>query len=187
MELESILSSVYSGLCHQDPLRLLIVENRALPVCARCYGLQIGFAAAFGVAALARRIRVAQLTRPAAAFVIATIALLVVDWGLGRQAIHSSAPLMRLTTGLMCGAGLALLLSWHRGVCYDEATELPTLGLPHAAVILVGAVVGGLGGIALHSWVIGTVVLAGATVTNAAVVGHWCVRRAAVQLHGMLR
>lgn len=86
--------------CHRMPERSFFFRKKQFPVCARCTGAFIGYAAGFICFAFYRL--------PPLACVI-FCAVMFADWLVQRIDILPSTNLRRLITGLLCGFGLRQL------------------------------------------------------------------------------
>ena len=88
-------------ICHQKPERSFFIRGHQFPVCARCTGISIGFAAA--VICLWAGIRCPFSL--SAVFVL----LMFVDWLLQFLHVKESNNIRRLVTGIPGGFGLSFL------------------------------------------------------------------------------
>lgn len=109
--LRTILNSIASFVCHQNPSRTIRVHSRLLPLCARCTGIYVSFAFVLLCLMLIPRTRRWLLSRPAEAFP----GMFMLGTGLAATVAETkdiiTLPLnARLFVGALMGAGLALIL-----------------------------------------------------------------------------
>lgn len=99
------------AVCHQIPERSLVIGGRALPVCARCTGIFLGFTITFLALAIsfggggARR-----LSRVAMVVVGALTLPLLIDAITSYAGIRETTNWVRLATGGLAGAAVAALV-----------------------------------------------------------------------------
>ncbi len=106
-ELSPVPHAVYwigDAECHQLANRSLFINDNQMPFCARDVGLFVGLAAASGVATFVR-----YKINPF--FVLAGLVPIGVDGGVQLVTDYESNNLLRVATGLLAGAVLALLLA----------------------------------------------------------------------------
>lgn len=87
--------------CHQLPERSFFFHNRQVPLCARCFGITVGF---FAVPLYARDVRIAALL----------IAAMIVDGGTQALGLRMSKNWIRFVSGLGFSLGCGGLLE--RGI-----------------------------------------------------------------------
>ena len=90
--------------CHQIANRSYSLNGNQMPFCARDLGLFVGIALGFGFASFFRR-KIPPL------FVIVGLIPIAVDGGVQAVTAYESNNLLRLTTGLVAGCVLSLLLA----------------------------------------------------------------------------
>ncbi len=109
--LENISTPIYSFfsyLCHQMPERSLHLENHALAVCSRCFGVYFGLLAGFIVYPFFRSI---EETEPFPRFwLFLSLIPISVDWSLGVFGIWANTHLSRFVTGAILGVACAIFI-----------------------------------------------------------------------------
>ncbi|HZG53789.1 MAG TPA: DUF2085 domain-containing protein [Pyrinomonadaceae bacterium] len=100
---------IYQGLktaCHQLPERSYWVAGHPLAVCARCFGIYAGFAAAVLLYPLSRRLRRTQQT-PRREWLILALLPTAFDFTLGVTGLWANTHSSRFLTGAWLGAWAA--------------------------------------------------------------------------------
>lgn len=110
--------------CHQLPERSYFLNGNQMPFCARDLGLFAGLMAGFGLATLI----VVELNP--VLFLLGLVPL-GLDGGIQLVTDYESVNPLRLATGIVAGAALALLLSLFVFALRDEAPEAIGGGEPH--------------------------------------------------------
>ena len=93
--------------CHQQMSRTVILNGSEMPVCIRDLGLLIGFL--IGCAVTSVRFGSPAIYRNARMYVIVTFILIFADWSI-QHIFDLNIPFTRLVTGLLAGAGFALII-----------------------------------------------------------------------------
>ncbi len=94
------LLQFFSVVCHQDPTRSFWIAGAPVAVCARCLGIYLGaIAGAF----------VNASRRTAVRFLMATVALNLLEHFAQSAGLHGDWLLLRLALGGILGAGLGTL------------------------------------------------------------------------------
>jgi len=88
--------------CHQLPERSFFIKGKQMPLCARCTGVFMGYAAALLLLILGLR-------PPLWAAALAVLSM-AIDWSLQRFWGVMSTNIRRLITGFIGGAGYMLLV-----------------------------------------------------------------------------
>ena len=91
----------FAPLCHQLPDRSPHIDQVALAVCHRCYGVYLGFPLAALAMLAFRRIVVQKRTLKIALFT--TLAILAIDWGGPLVGWFHNTTYSRMITGLCFG------------------------------------------------------------------------------------
>ncbi|MCE5203358.1 MAG: DUF2085 domain-containing protein [Coriobacteriales bacterium] len=110
--LEALFHVVGYGLCHQLPERSFIAGGYQLPVCARDTGIYLGFALSATIIVLVERGR-RSTEVPRAPWLIAGVAFLAAmafDGVTSYAGLRSTTNDLRLSTGLLAGYALPLLV-----------------------------------------------------------------------------
>jgi uncharacterized membrane protein len=110
----ALVYAIGSRVCHQQPDRSFTTAGVSWPVCGRCAGLYLSFAAAALLLAFARGMR-SRLARPdAEAWRIVLILALVptlASWTLERLALVTGTPSLRAWLAVPAGVAIAALLA----------------------------------------------------------------------------
>jgi uncharacterized membrane protein len=99
---------IYQGLktvCHQMPERAFWVAGHPLAVCARCFGIYVGFAVAVLLYPLSRRLQ--QTGTPRREWLILALLPTAVDFTLGITGLWANTHTSRFLTGAWLGAWAA--------------------------------------------------------------------------------
>ena len=96
----------FSLVCHQQAERSFLLLGGSVAVCARCLGIYLG-------AAVGLLVRISR--RAARRWLIAAIAINVVDWIAEFAGIHGNWMGMRFTLGLALGMAGAMMVASARG------------------------------------------------------------------------
>lgn len=118
-ELSPIPHAVYwvgDGECHQMANRSFFINGNQMPFCARDVGLFVGLAVASGVATFVR-----YKIHPA--LVLAGLVPIGLDGGIQLFTEYESNNVLRVATGLVAGAALALLLAHFMFALQEEKDE----------------------------------------------------------------
>lgn len=83
--------------CHQKPERSFFVKGYQFPICARCFGLFLGYIAA---------VVFARNFSPHFLLCILFVLIMFFDWLLQYLKILNSNNIRRIITGFLCGYGL---------------------------------------------------------------------------------
>lgn len=96
--------------CHQKPERSFFIKGYQFPICARCFGLLIGYIIA---------VIFVKWYRPGIFLCAAFMLIMFVDWLLQYLKIFISNNLRRLITGIICGYGLMnIIIKAAGGIMY---------------------------------------------------------------------
>ena len=99
--------------CHQMPERSFFIGKYQFPVCARCTGVFIGYAA--GIVLL-------PFLKINAIISILMCLVMYVDWKIQKMKILNSTNIRRLITGLVCGVGMIHFTNFIMGLVRAEFT-----------------------------------------------------------------
>ena len=106
--------------CHQQMSRTVILNGSEMPVCIRDLGLLMGFM--FGCLITSLKFGHPAIYRHARAYVVVSFLLIFTDWAI-QHAFDLNVPFTRLVTGLLAGAGFALILyCWTCSVFFSGKT-----------------------------------------------------------------
>jgi len=140
-----LLRFIGAAVCHQDESRSLAAGGTYLPVCARCTGLYLGFFTSFIYLALRKRL---SGDSPPGLFIVSAAAagifLFILDGATSYLGLRESHNLLRLTTGVLCGAPLPVLFTLaanYDPAGHDRAAIIKHKG-EYAALILAPLVTG---------------------------------------------
>jgi uncharacterized membrane protein len=97
----SLLVRVYGRVCHQIGDRSFHIAGHPLAVCARCFGVYVGYMAGLIVYPFTRSL--AQTELPPRSWLIAALVPVVVDFAGGFLGIFENTPASRALTGLIAG------------------------------------------------------------------------------------
>jgi uncharacterized membrane protein len=174
--LEKITGALFGLICHQDPAILMRVEGREFLLCPRCIGLHVGFLSSFIVMTLWTSGRIKIVPRTTRLLLAMAIGSMAVDWGLGGHlGLFTPTSFSRLTTGLICGSALSVLLTSYRrrmSVPWNGPT-ISLTGLQTVGLICFSLCVGA-GAVMLNSWVFLSSLLLIVVIANAALAMHTC-------------
>ena len=107
--------------CHQQMSRSVILNGSEMPICIRDLGLLMGFM--FGCLFTSLKFGHPAIYRHARAYVVISFLMIFADWAI-QHAFDLNVPLTRLVTGLLAGAGFAVILyCWTYSVFFSEKTE----------------------------------------------------------------
>ena len=98
----SLLAYTYGRVCHQIADRSFHVAGHPLAVCARCFGIYVGYLAGLIVYPFARYLTQTEL--PHRSWLIAALAPVAVDFAGGYLGIFENTLASRALTGLFAGA-----------------------------------------------------------------------------------
>ena len=98
----SLLTRVYSRVCHQVDDRSFHVAGHALAVCSRCFGIYVGYLAGLIVYPFARSLT--QTDFPDRSWLIIALAPVAVDFAGGFLGIFENTLASRALTGMIAGA-----------------------------------------------------------------------------------
>lgn len=87
--------------CHQKPERSFFIHGYQMPVCARCTGVFLGYAAAL-CCAFTGRLKVTWLS-------VSGLLAMLCDWSVQALKIKESTNTRRLITGISGGFGIMLI------------------------------------------------------------------------------
>lgn len=92
----------FSHVCHQIPERSLFIAGHQFAVCARCFGLYLGFTVATILYPLVRSLR--RTEAPARKWLFLAAAPLTIDFAVGFLGIWENTHSSRFITGALLGA-----------------------------------------------------------------------------------
>lgn len=98
----------FSKICHQIPERSPHIDNIALAVCHRCYGVYLGLPIAALAFLMLRSLPVASSTLQRLMF--ASLVLLGLDWGAPLVGLWHNTALTRSVTGALFGLSAGFYL-----------------------------------------------------------------------------
>lgn len=87
--------------CHQKPERSFFIKGYQFPVCARCFGVWLGYIIG---------LLIFKIYTPSLFICILLMCAMLIDWMLQYKKIIMSKNFRRLITGAMCGYGLINLI-----------------------------------------------------------------------------
>ena len=93
--------------CHQEWDRSYVLNGSQMPVCIRDVGILVGLAVGFAACLLLDR-RLSD--RRYAVVGVCLVAVMVAEWTM--EGIVGDMPVPRLLSGVSCGVGASLFLSW---------------------------------------------------------------------------
>ena len=106
--------------CHQEMARTFVMNGSEMPICVRDLGLLMGFM--FGCLITSLKFGHPAIYRHARAYVVVSFLLIFTDWAI-QHAFDLNVPFTRLVTGLLAGAGFALILyCWTYSVFFSGKT-----------------------------------------------------------------
>lgn len=111
LKLTQFISSIGFSVCHQIPQRTFLFGKIYMPVCSRCSGMYIGFLISIIFLFLVFRKRESDL--PPVYIIIISIAFIlstIIDGGLSYFRVYSTNNTIRLITGYLFGAGIAIMV-----------------------------------------------------------------------------
>lgn len=139
------MDAIASAVCHRAPLRSFLLDERPLPLCARCTGMFIG--AALGMAYLARQGRRGDLPTLKINIVLGLFFAAFAFDGLnsfsqllpGAPSLYPSQNWLRLVTGTGMGLAIAAYLMpvFHQSAWADYQ-EIPSVGNWRTLAVLLG-------------------------------------------------
>ena len=100
--LSDTVHRAFGVVCHQMPERSFDMAGHPLAVCARCFGIYMGFAGGALVYPLARSLK--RIDTPARAWLLAALVPTAVDFALDFFGIRENTHLSRFSTGALLGA-----------------------------------------------------------------------------------
>ena len=113
-----VVYSIGDMVCHQEQARTLILNGSEMPVCVRDAGLLFGFI--IGCSSLLTVEGQMFADRYGRPFVIISFLQIFTDWIIQRS-FSLNVPFTRLATGLLAGAGFAILIHlWMRRAFYSD-------------------------------------------------------------------
>ena len=113
-----IIYSTGDIVCHQEEARTFILNGSEMPVCVRDVGLLLGFI--IGCSSLLTLMGQVFAERYGRPFIVISFLLIFTDWIIQRS-MSLNIPFTRLATGLLAGAGFAVLIHlWMRKAFYNE-------------------------------------------------------------------
>ena len=113
-----IIYSIGDIACHQQEARTFILNGSEMPICVRDVGLLLGFI--IGCSSLLTKVGQAFAERYGKSFTVISIILIFTDWVI-QHSLTLNIPFTRLVTGLLAGAGFAILFYlWMKKVFYSR-------------------------------------------------------------------
>lgn len=106
--LSNPLYNFFGNFCHQDPTRSFHIENHALAVCSRCFGIYFGLLAGFAAYPFFRRVENVEPLRRGWLF-LAMIPMWL-DWTLGFFGVWANTHWTRFFSGAILGVACAVYL-----------------------------------------------------------------------------
>lgn len=110
-DLTSVSNPIYkfcSYICHQIPSRSLHLENHALAVCSRCFGVYFGLL--FGLIVYPFLRPVEKIESFPRFWLFLAMIPMAIDWSLGVLGIWENTHLSRFLTGLILGTACAIFI-----------------------------------------------------------------------------
>jgi len=127
--LSQSLYQAYSHICHQYESRSVFIYGHKLPVCARCTGIYSGyFIGSIAIFCLKRK----WYARGFIPWFVIALPM-IIDVFLNSTGLHASTICTRMSTGMIFGAGAAVILSWTIIEGINELISHPLFmkGVPH--------------------------------------------------------
>jgi len=111
LKIIQFINNIGFSVCHQIPKRTLFFGKIYMPVCSRCSGIYIGFLVSIIFLFLAFRKRESDLP-PVYVIVCAAVFILstIIDGILSYCGIYFTNNIIRLITGYLFGAGIAIII-----------------------------------------------------------------------------
>jgi len=100
-----VIPQLFSLACHQNPERCLVVAGHPMALCARCFGLFLGFGLGAGFAFLRPFAR-----RSALCILLTAVVLTAFDVGAERLGLYTNLIPLRLVTGTILGTAISLMI-----------------------------------------------------------------------------
>lgn len=169
-----VIHWLFHGLCHQIPSRALSGGGWAMPLCARCAGLYVGFAVGLGPMLLLGRRARGLPTRFFMGASFIAFAAFAADGAGGFFSLWQAAGAVRFATGMAAGVFLSpyVALLYHNTVGADEPSA-PICGARTAVWMLIAVgVFFGLNGNPAKWLLVGEAYAAAAGVAMLLVVAH---------------
>lgn len=151
LDLHRFIGLFLSGICHQLPEHSIFIGGLQLPLCARCMGTHLGAPVVLGNLWLRGRTRASRLPPVR---VLAVLALFFLLWAIdsvnsylyfatGRVMAYTPNNLLRLTTGMLNGLALSLLVfpMFHFAIWREPGKERAVNGIGELAIILLQVVI----------------------------------------------
>ena len=133
------LHYLFSGLCHQIPERAVISGAASTPLCARCAGLYVAFAAALPFFVYRARKRAGGMpTLPFSVFAALALAAYVLDGAANTFGFLDTPASLRFGYGALAGLFLSPYVAALAALTFDWDTTRNAAGLA-SAVLLVAA------------------------------------------------
>ena len=113
-----VIYSIGDIVCHQEEARMFILNGSEMPICVRDVGLLLGFV--IGCSSLLTLTGQAFAERYGRPFIVISFIVIFTDWII-QYSMKFNIPFTRLVTGLLAGAGFAVLIHlWIRKVFYSK-------------------------------------------------------------------
>lgn len=111
IKIMQFISGIGFSVCHQLPERTLLFGKELMPVCSRCSGIYTGFLFTIIFLFLVFRKRESGLP-PIYIMILAIVFMLstMIDGALSYLGVYNTNNIIRLITGYMFGAGIAIIL-----------------------------------------------------------------------------
>ena len=172
MEFEIILKEIsgnfFSLFCHQDPSILIETEGKEIMLCPRCSGLHIGFFISLIYFSIEKKkfTYLSGLTPKLICF--AGITFIFLEWLLARFSIITPTSLSRLTTGLIAGTIICLLIFLYRRRFIFKSRQTNPFTWRSISLVICLSLIIGLSVFHTKSWIIITSLLLMMVVVNIA-------------------
>jgi uncharacterized membrane protein len=136
------LHHLFSGLCHQIPERAVSVGDAVMPVCARCAGMYVAFAAALPVFLLRAKRRGGLPTIPFCVIASLALAAYVLDGAANTFRLADTPAALRFGYGALVGLFLSPLVASLAALTFDWDTTRRAAGIPAALVFIAASAAG---------------------------------------------
>ncbi|MEF8811811.1 MAG: DUF2085 domain-containing protein [Bacteroidales bacterium] len=118
MNLEIILGVIsnhfFSLFCHQDPSILIEIAGKNIMLCPRCSGLHMSFFISLFYFSIEKRKRTYLSGLTSKLICFAGITIIILEWLFARFSIITPTILSRLTSGLVAGSIICILMLLYR-------------------------------------------------------------------------
>ena len=138
--IERATGFIFSLICHQQSDLLIQKGDRAIQLCPRCIGMELGFALSFFFGILILRHHRSTLNRNSVLLLSGMIAIMLLDFLRGSFGFSSPTVFTRLTTGSFCGIASGTLAAWYLQYLKDNTVKHENGRSLHLLIIASGLV-----------------------------------------------